>query len=32
MKLFEIIGQVLGSNILFYDTYHDGVEVTEGTP
>jgi len=31
-KWFEITGQVLGSNILFYDTYHDGVEVTEEIP
>jgi hypothetical protein len=31
-KWFEIIGQVIGSNILFYNTYHDGVEVTEETP
>jgi hypothetical protein len=31
-KWFEIVGQVLGSDILFYDTYHDGVEVTEETP
>lgn len=28
---FEIIGKVLGSNVLFYDTYHDGVKVTEET-
>jgi len=31
-KWFGTIGQVLRSNILFYDTYHDEVEVTEETP